>query len=263
VVGQFASPLRKTLENTTDLDLLAAGLPSLLLLHDSLHRRYPHDRTIIRDGVRAWSSYSRLLTVLGRQKEAARAAERAAAYADELLAFLFQTDDCTAMPIAKLDRILATVDRDQVADLFWGAVGRAVWIDTQHGSPAAMAWLARVQRFMERVVALDEGYSFGGAHLFLGAYYATLPPLAGGDPDRSREHFERALALTNRRYLPAQVLYADTYARRTMDRHLFESLLAEVLATGRDADPPGAGAANALARRQATQLLAEIDDFFD
>ncbi len=263
VTSQFSAPLRATLEDTADIDLLAAGLPSLLLLHDALRQRYPHDRQILRDGVRAWASYSRLLAVLGKEEAAARAADRAAGYADDILAGLFQVARPGDLPVAELERRLGKIGRDRVADLFWGALGRAVWIEHQGGSPAAMAWLARVQRLMARVVELDEGYMFGGAHIFLGACYATLPPMAGGDVERSRRHFERALEIGNRRYLLAQVTYAETYARRTLNRELFTSLLQEVLATTPAGDPPGAGAANGMARRRAADLLARSSDLFD
>ena len=263
VTREFSAPLQATLEDTKDLDLLASGLPSLLLLQETLRRRRPHDPTVLRNGVQAWASYSRLLAVLGRPEAAKRAADKAALYADELLARVFRLSRFTDLPVRELERRLAGMGREQVADLFWGALGRAVWIEHQAGSPASMTWLARVQRLMARVVALDEAYGFAGAHIFLGAYYATLPPLAGGDPERSRRHFEQALALTGRRYLLAQVTFANTYARRTLDRGLFTKLVQEVLAFPPANDPPGAGAANALARRQAADLLSRIDEFFD
>ncbi len=261
VVRQMATPLRQTLEDTTDLQLLADGLPSLLLLHDSLRARYPGNIDILRDGVRAWGSYSQLLAAMDRQEPSVRAAARADDYATALLGALLGIDQAEKLSTAALERRLEGLDGSRAEDLFWSAFGQAVRIRASQGEPAAMARLPRVKLLMERVITLDESCCFAGAHLFLGAWYGSLPRMLGGNPEKSRVHFERALAITARRYLMAQVLFAESYARQTMDRQLYVSLLAEVLAAADD--PPGAGAANAVARLKARRLLDATDEYFD
>jgi hypothetical protein len=82
----------------------------------------------------------------------------------------------------------------------------------------------------------------------------------GGQPERGRQHFERAVALSEGRNLMIKVLYARSYARLVFDRPLHDRLLGEVLA----ADPEMAGLVltNTLARQEASELLAGADDYF-
>ena len=78
----------------------------------------------------------------------------------------------------------------------------------------------------------------------------------GGDPDRSRFHFERALEISNRSFLMAQVLYASTYGRMVFDKKLHDSLLEEVLAFDLDQAPDNR-LVNQIAKRRAKELLEE------
>jgi hypothetical protein len=113
---------------------------------------------------------------------------------------------------------------------------------------------------MTRVVELDETYSHGEAHLYLGVFATLLPPALGGKPEEGRAHFERAIELSQGRDLMAKVEYARRYARITYNRPLHDRLLQEVL----DADPvaPGLTLSNMLARQQADELLKSADSYF-
>jgi hypothetical protein len=113
---------------------------------------------------------------------------------------------------------------------------------------------------MLRVVELDESYYYGGAHLFLGAYYSSRPAMYGGKPQLSREHFERALAISNRKFLLTLVTYAETYARMVFDKTLYENLLTEVL--DQPLDDNEMASSNKLAQVMAKKLLDATEDFF-
>ena len=110
------------------------------------------------------------------------------------------------------------------------------------------------------MVALEEGFEHGQAHLFLGILHSQLPAALGGQPEIGRAHFERAIALSHGHDLLAKVEYAHTYARLMFDRPLHDRLLEEVMA----ADPvvPGYTLNNVLAQQQARQLLDSADDYF-
>jgi len=140
-------------------------------------------------------------------------------------------------------------------------MGWATWIRYQEGSPAAVADLPKIEQIMLRVVELDEGFYYGGAHLFLGAYYASRPQMYGGKPEESRRHFERALQLSKGQFLLVQVTYADTYARMVFDRALYTSLLQEVLDFPLESKPELA-LSNSIAKRRARKLLDLADEYF-
>ncbi|MCK4837722.1 MAG: hypothetical protein KAS94_02910, partial [Desulfobulbaceae bacterium] len=158
------------------------------------------------------------------------------------------------------DKLQAS-DRDSVEALFWGAYGWANWISFQQGAPAAVIDLPKVEMIMKRVVDLDETFYNGGAHLFLGIYYTLKPAIYGGDPDASRSHFKKALAISDNRFLPIQVAYANNYAKMVFDRQLHAKLLEEVLSFDLGT-APSLTLSNLVAQKQARKLLSEIDDYF-
>jgi hypothetical protein len=92
--------------------------------------------------------------------------------------------------------------------------------------------LARI--LVERSVQLDESYQQAAGHTFLGYDDSILSPALGGNPDGGRQHFERALTLTERKALLVQVNYARSYAAQTQSRDLFVSLLNEVVSAPDD-----------------------------
>ena len=50
-----------------------------------------------------------------------------------------------------------------------------------------MADLPIIEYIMLKVVELEDSYYYGGAHIFLGAYYSSRPPMFGGKPVESRK----------------------------------------------------------------------------
>ena len=113
---------------------------------------------------------------------------------------------------------------------------------------------------MLRVVELDDSYYYGGAHIFLGAYYSSRPAMYGGKPQLSRDHFERALAISNRKFLLTQVAYAETYARMIFDKKLYQSLLNEVL--DQPLEDNLMASSNKLAQVMAQKLLDATEEYF-
>ena len=47
----------------------------------------------------------------------------------------------------------------------------------------------------DRVIELDENFYYAGAHLFKAIVYATLPPMLGGNVEKSKNHLRNVLSL--------------------------------------------------------------------
>lgn len=183
-------------------------------------------------------------------------AEKARLYGTSLIQnYLPISDDESKQLLQTLDK----VDRRQAVPLFWGTLAWLNWIQQQQGAPGAMADLITVEKIMARLLVLDPTIQAGAPHLFFAGYYATRPPMFGGDPDKSRHHFEEALRISERKNLLVQTTYAETLARQLFDRELHDSLLREVLDFPL-AEAPGYSLSNQIAKRRAARLLAE--DFF-
>ena len=75
------------------------------------------------------------------------------------------------------------------------------------------------------------------------------------------EEFEKALTISDRRFLPVQVAFASTYAKMAFNRELYENLLKEVIAFD-ISTAPELTLSNVTARKQAARLLEETDEYF-
>lgn len=260
-VNSLMEPTVANLQRQTDLDLVCEGASSFLLMLDSMIAQDPGDRRLLLTAAQGFSAYASALDVCGRPDRAATVSSKARKYGLALLSTKTVLRSVAVMEPDALQAALAEMDAGDVALLFWAGNGWATWIRYQDGSPASLADLMRVELLMLRVVELDETFYHGGAHLFLGAFYGAKPPLLGGKPEQSRVHFEQALAVSRREFLPVQVAYAQTYARMMYDRDLYEQLLREVLDFPGE-QRPDIALANQAAKRRATQLLEEIDRIF-
>jgi len=247
-------PTVENLQRQPDLELVCEGSPAYLLMIDSLVASDPNSRDLLRAGSQAYSGYLAAMTECGLPRQRIEAAaEKSRFYGTTLLAQLLPIAPGTDP--ALFEKKLACLGKSRVPDLFWGSFAWLSWIQVQQGS-AAMVDLVSVERIFARLLELDEGYQAGSAHLFFGAYYATRPPMFGGDPEKSRYHFERALALSDRRFLPVQAAYAETLARQLYDRGLHDRLLTEVLEFPLQSAPDFA-LSNQIAKRKARRLLDE------
>ena len=136
----------------------------------------------------------------------------------------------------------------------------AGWIQARSEDWSAIGELARVKILMVRVNELDELYDNGGPPMYLGVFETLLPPAYGGRPELGREYFERAIEISQGRFLYAKVLFAENYARMVYDRELHDRLLSEVI----DEDPVEEGMTlqNSIAQQRARALLEESDEVF-
>ncbi len=261
VAGSLLRPTMDNLQRQTDIDLVCEGTPAFLLMIDSMVASAPEDKKLLILATRAFTAYTAALDACGRPVRAATVSSKARLYG---LSLLWDCDDlhtvCT-LPFSDLEQALTRLDKKDIELLFWAGSGWATWILHQQGSPASLAQLVRVEQIMLRVLELDETYYYGGAHLFLGAYYGSKPKLLGGKPEISRKHFEQALVINNRQFLPALVLYAQIYARMAFDQDLFITLLQEVLDFPLESQPEIA-LANRVAQRNARKLLNQAEQFF-
>jgi len=164
-------------------------------------------------------------------------------------------------PLDDFSKALQETGRQDVPALFWAGFCWAGEINLSKDDAAALADLPRAVGLMSRVAELDPSYHFAGSDLFFGVYYASRPPLLGGDPQRALKHFTAAQRLTQDQYLMTSVLEARWYAVAVQDRALFKHLLAKV-AESPSGRLPEARLTDEAAKRKAARLLEKIDDYF-
>ena len=132
------------------------------------------------------------------------------------------------------DAVFALQKDDQMA-IYWTATNLGKWARAS-GFSTLVKYKGYVAKMMTHCLELDETSYYAGPVRYWGAFYSVAPGFAGGDMNKSREFFEKAKAM-NPEAFSTYVLYADTYAVKTQDRALFDSLLQYVLDTPSDIIP--------------------------
>ena len=154
---------------------------------------------------------------------------------------------------------LAGTNVDDVPALYWTGASWGLAVALGLHMPELVADLPAVRALFDRALALDEGWNHGAIHAALISLDASAP--MGGTPERAREHFARAVAMSGGSAAGPYVALAVSVAQPLQDRAGFESLLRAALAIDVDREP-GQRLANVLAQRKARHLLARIDDLF-
>ncbi len=257
--SRFAANLSAAVLNNNDPAIVEAGTPTYLLLLDALALQEPESPAIRQAAATLNSAYAGAFV-----KDPVRAAaltSKARDYALEALCIEHESlCQVREMPVEQLHSTLDKLDKDDVPLIYTLGSSWAGWIQAHSDDFNAVADLPRVELLMQRVLALDEGYQQGAAHLYMGVIATAIPPALGGRPEVGKAHFEKALSLSGGNNLMAKVYYAKNYARGVYDRELHDRLLNEVLAV--EADVPGWTLTNLLAKQEAAALLASADDFF-
>lgn len=256
---RFAANLSSAVADNDDPEIVKAGSASYLLLLDALVRQEPDSPAFRQAAAALNSAYAGAFV-----KDPARAAalsDKALNYALEAMCLEHDTlCKLHEMPVPELTQHLAELDKDDVALIYTTGAAWAGWIQAHSDDFNAVADLPRVEALMQRVVALDETWQGGAAHLYLGVIATAIPPALGGRPETGKAHFEKAIALSEGHNLMAKVYYAKNYARGVYDRELHDRLLHEV--QEQDAHWPGWTLSNLLAKQEALDLLKSADEFF-
>jgi hypothetical protein len=245
----------------SDLRMIREGMPAYLMLMDGMIEAWPNNEQLLLAAAQTYSSFASIFVedqdkeyaklLFGRGRDyALRSLERRGL--KEPLQSHFEDFKEGVNNLAKRD----------VPYLFWGATCWANWIRLNLDSMEALAELPKVEWMMKKVLEIDEGFYYGGAHLFMGIWFASKPRAYGGDLKKAQGHFLKALEFGKGKFLMAYVYYATYYARQALDKDLFISTLQKVLETPADISPE-LTLINTVAQKKAKELLTRVEEYFE
>jgi len=148
---------------------------------------------------------------------------------------------------------------DDVPCVYWMASALGKW-SKELGLGKTLKNLPIVKGYQGRVGELDPDYFYGGPDRYWGAVWAAIPSFAGRDLDKSRKHFDSAIAAYPD-HLGNQVLLAEYWAVMAQDKAVFEQTLREVMASPTDTIPELVPEQEAE-KRKAEMLLGKTSDLF-
>ncbi|MBE9565059.1 MAG: hypothetical protein IMF17_07410, partial [Proteobacteria bacterium] len=137
----------------------------------------------------------------------------------------------------ELEKQLEKLDKDDVAALFWTASNWAKWIDLNRDNTEGLVQLPKPTAMMQRILALDETFYYGSAHMYFGVYYGSRAPVLGGNFKKSRQHFDRAREITDNKLLVADLLQAQYLSRQMFDKDDFHQRLTKIVDAPEDLYP--------------------------
>jgi predicted anti-sigma-YlaC factor YlaD len=158
-------------------------------------------------------------------------------------------------------RAVSTATPKDVPLLYWTAASWAAAISLSKDNPDLIAEQPCVEAMIDRALTLDESYANGAIHAFLITYEMSRPNGEGDAAARSRQHFERAVALSDGKQAGPMVSFAEAVCVQKQDVKEFEALLHRALAINPDAKPEWR-LANLVTQRRAKWLLTRTDDLF-
>ena len=159
----------------------------------------------------------------------------------------------------KPEQAVDSIPKEGQPAMYWYSVCLAKW-GKEQGFSTILKFKGRIFSIMTRVLELDPNYFHGAPHRYFGAYYSVAPGFAGGDMEKGREHFEKAIAI-DPAYLGTRVLYAQFWAEKEDEEELWYEQLNAVMS----ADPnvnPDIAPENIFEQRKAKARLATSDDLW-
>jgi hypothetical protein len=245
----------------TDLELAQQAMPANLKLLEGMLIEDPGNTELRLYAAEGFYGYTFGFVELQDNQRARKLYRRCYEHARTALQQSGVTLDPESSTPSDFEAAVNKAGRDAVPAMFWTASCLANWINMNRRSPAGIAELASAAVLMQRVMALDETFYYGGPHLFFGVYYGGRSPLFGGDFQLSEKHFKRAAEINHDKLLLVDVLEAEYLDRQRLDREAFNRHLTRVIEAPDNLSPDMA-LMNAIAKQQATQLLKAEDDWF-
>ncbi|MEM7283792.1 MAG: TRAP transporter TatT component family protein [Pseudomonadota bacterium] len=264
-----ANDLSSAILNHDDLETVRDGAPAYLLMVDSFVQDDDASPKLLQAAAQLYAAYAAVF--VEQPDRAKRLSSRARRYGERALCGEASPDaasvtidfgECgwSGLPHESLVGELDKLGQKNTASLYAFTLSWLGWIRAHSDDFVALADLPKVETALNTLRSLDPEYEAANIQLYLGILNTLRPPALGGKPEVGRQHFERAVQLSGGRDLSAKVEYARGYAKLVYDRELHDRLLKEVMDAS--IEYPGYTLTNALAQRQAEELLKSADDYF-
>ncbi len=262
---RMASPLFEgqylALSEESDPILAKSAIPTSLKMLEGLIKSDPDNQALHIKLAEGFCSYAFSFVEEDDPVRASKLYLRGRDYATRALQLNGAPENLLAMKPDEFRQAMGEMDENALPGVFWMGQCWANWLRLNLMNLEAFVVVPKVEAAMQKTLKWDETYHYAGPHLFFGGFYGSRPALLGGDSEKARKHFERAMELTQNKFLIIPMMYARTVAIQTQDKDLFKKLLNQVLDAPSDILPEQR-LANEIAKLKARKLLEDADDYF-
>lgn len=255
-----------------DPELVRAAAPFSLKLMESLLAEIPGHSGLLTAAASGFTQYSYAFVEQDADEAEARDVLAAAALRERARRLYARARDYALRSLdarhagfaAELERdpkrALARLSRADAQALYWLTVASAAVLSLSKDSAQAIAELPRIDRYVERLRAIDPDFGYGALHAFL-ISYETARPGGRGAGARAREHFEHAVRLSQRQKAAPFVALAESLCVSEQRKDEFTALLGEAIALD-PARRPEWRLENLVMQRRARWLLSRTEQLF-
>ena len=252
-----------------DPEFVRLAAPSMLKTVEMLLREQPRHHGLLSTACSGFTQYTYAFLHVDADMADATAARdlrgRASRMYDRARGYCLRALDVridgigAALPTGKTDR-LRQATKTNLPDMYWLAASWGGSVALAENPILRVGEVLAVRAVLQRALELDPGWESGAIHEAMIAMEG-LPSLLGGSPVRARQHFDRAVELSNGQSAFAYVTLATSVVHPAKDRAEFERLLRAALAID-ISKRPSLRLANLIAQKRARHLLSRIDTLF-
>ena len=271
-LGGALAGLGTSLASDPDPELVRDAVPFSLKLIETLLAESPKDPQLLLAATKGFGQYSYAFVLLEadeleeKDKAAAQAARtrasklflRARDYGMRGLELNHPNFRETLKADPK--SAVAALKPAEVPFIYWTALSWAAALAASRD----MFMLPQIPQFdalIDRALELDEDWDKGAIHTFLILYEMTSPTRKGDKAARAKQHFDRAVELSQGRQAGPFLAYAENVLVPAKDRAGFEATLKRAIAVDVNADPESR-VQNLVAQRRARWLLGRTAKLF-
>jgi len=265
-------------ENEKDLVLAEQAIAANLKLIESFYYQAPGNKKINLFLAEGYATYSLAFVedkfeeyeftdsaLASYHKERARGFyQRAKGYASNVLFPLLGVKSDLELEQMNPDQLKAKLDKiseKSIGALFWYGFSWGSEINLERNSFSALANLPLVELMIAKVKEWDESYYYAGAWLFEAIYYGDRSATLGGDPERSKNAFEKVITLTEGKLLLPYYYKAKTYCIQIQDYRCFSDNLRYIFNAPDDLHPEQE-LINQVVKQKARRLAGNAEEYF-
>jgi tetratricopeptide (TPR) repeat protein len=237
-----------------DLALAEASLPSQLKLMEGLLKNDLGNRKILTALCMGFTGYAMLFVEDENPERASELYRRAKTYGLKAMGIE------TAGSRQAIDRI-KEITKGNIEMLFWTTMAWNAWVNLNLDKPAAIGESTLAEACLKRVLEIDPDYYYGTPYMLMGTILAARPAMLGGNAPEAKTYFEKALGVSNGKFLLVQYYFARYYAVRVQGRALFTQLV-EAVAKANPGDLKEACLINQAIKKKMAALAEMADELF-
>ena len=234
-----------------DLKLAEESLPAELKLMEGLLKNDPDNQQILTSLCMGFTGYAMLFVEDDNPERASRLYLRAKTYGLKAMGI----ENVSSRQI--LDQI-KKIPRENIEMLFWTTMAWNAWVNLNLDKPAAIGESTLAEACLKRVLEIEPDFYYGAPYVLMGSILAARPKMLGGNAPEAKTCFEKAITLSDGKFLLAQYYFARYYSVRVQDKALFLHLV-EAVAEAQPDDLKEACLIN-QAVKQKMEALAEMAD---